>query len=258
MGNQLCGAVFLAVVSGLTGACGDSPAALLVDAGSVDGTVVADPTLLVLPGQITDEDGTTGLVAAKVCVLDHPEVACATTDQSGSYSISIPRALVAVDLAVNVTADRHLSFTGLVDKEVIPNLWISKIPLYTEASAIDLLQRQAGFEYPNANKGFVLLSVFRLIGGAVQGVSPVVSPAPASPPAYFAASGAVDRALTAMTSNGHVLLGELAPGKIEIAITGMPCAAITTSVDGWDTGKPATIAGQVAAGSLTRMSMFCQ
>jgi hypothetical protein len=78
---------------------------------------------------------------------------------------------------------------------------------------------------------------------------------------YVNASGVPDPELTALTSSGYALFGDLTPGPFEITVTGVACAARPLkpfSAEGWPATTPGTIAGVTVAGSRTLITAFCE
>lgn len=204
---------------------------------------------------IRNSDG--GPIAnAKACVLGHPEIPCATSDDDGNYIIEQPDFGTGLDVAGNLTALGFLGETLLVHQSPPGVVWINH-PMRSDAEATELLSVQAGFTYPASGKGFVLVSVFHGLGGAYVGQTLSVSPAPEHGAVYTGPTGTPDPSLTAITINGYALFGGLSPGKIEITTTGPPCTVVPTDTNMWVSSKPHTIAGEVAADSITRMSILC-
>src|SRR5262245_3164813 len=115
------------------------------------------------------------IAGARVCIVDHPEIACATADASGNYTLTVPASTTPVDIAFNVTAAGYLGFTGLVHQIPGSAIWPSA-ELYDDASATTLMN-QAGFTYPAAGTACAGLTVLNNSVGAAEGVT--VSSAPA-------------------------------------------------------------------------------
>src|SRR5262245_17191752 len=236
--------------------CGSSPVRTPPDGGLDGGSDARVP--VTASGTVTGGSSAVPIANATACILDHPEIPCATTDAAGKYTIELPDIGTGLDVAGNVTAPGFLGHVGLVHESDSSTInWFSDNLMDTTA-ATTLLSTQAGFAYPGSGKGFVLLAVFRGSGGAFIGQTVSVSPASGQGPVYADPSGVPDRSLTAITSNGYVLFGGLTPGKIEITTTGAACTPEPFSVAMWVSTKPNTIAGQVAADSLTLMSLVCQ
>jgi hypothetical protein len=191
---------------------------------------------------------------ARICIVDRPEIPCATSAADGSYTLSIPAWTTPVDIAFNVTAARHLGSTGLVHEKPGSVVWLSH-PLYDDAGAAELMNH-AGFTYPGGGKGYVLLAMFRGSGGAAQGLTATSAPAGLGP-VYLDPVGTPNPALTAVTSNGYALFGGLEPGPIEITVSDT-CVPLPFTTQGWVSAKPHTIAGTTAADSLTTMVVICE
>jgi hypothetical protein len=209
----------------------------------------------------------TPIAGATVCILDHSEIPCATTNGNGIYSIELP-ALTAspLDVAMNVTAEGYLGFTGITagyvgSASIVPTgpAWFSTIPLMSDATAATILEAQAGFQYPPASNAFVQLSVFHAAGGADTGVTVALSPAPDVAAVYADASGVLNPALTSVTSNGYVWFGSVTPGKIVATVSDAACVPVQNLADyAWNDSEPHSVAGETAADSVTWMTIICQ
>jgi hypothetical protein len=244
--------------------CGSSPAKgtdagidlggvdLGVDGTGPDGTTTGDTVQI--NGSVHNIRNTR-IAGARVCIVDHPEIACATADASGNYTLTMPAWTTEVDIAFNVTAAGYLGFTGLVHEMPGSVTWLSA-ELYDDASATTLMN-QAGFTYPAGGKAFVQLSVLKDSGGSAEGVSVSSSPAGAGP-VYFDKNGKADLTLTAVTTNPYLLFGALAPGSIEITVSDAACMPVGLATDAWVSAKPNSIAGKTAPDSMTTMTVRCQ
>jgi hypothetical protein len=200
----------------------------------------------------------TPLPGAHVCILDHAEIPCATTDATGAYTLTVPPTLHDVDFAVNVTAVGHLGFTGLMAKGAIPERWYSRISVDIPTDAVAAQLLLPGWDLGDRATGTGLAELLvgdgrggRVAGIRVDGLQAV----------YLNAAGAPDHLLTATTTDGRVLFGNVAPGRFEIGISGAPCVVSTGRTGAWDdawhTANTSTIAGEVAADSLTMLNINC-
>jgi hypothetical protein len=237
--------------------CGDA-ARDAPDAGADAPVVDASPPPVMASGTVVEAAGSAPLAGARVCLPDAPAIPCATTDANGAYKIALPPWTTEIDLAVNVTAAGHLGFTGLTHQTTIGVVWFSEIPLMDDAAASAMLHAQAGFAYPAPGKAFVLFSVFRASGGAATGATATLSPASGSGPVYAQPSGTLDPTLAATTTNGYLVFGGVTPGKLSIAVAGVPCTPVALSAGAWAGPTPGTVAGEAAANSMTRMTAICQ
>lgn len=209
-------------------------------------------------GTVVEAAGSAALAGARVCLLDAPATACATTDAKGAYQLSLPSWTTDLDLAVSVTAAGHLGFTGLTHQTTNGVVWFGDIPLMDDAAATAMLKAQAGFEYPAPGKAFVLFSVFRASGGAALGATATLAPASGRGPVYAQPSGTLDPALAATTTNGYLLFGDVTPGKLSITVAGVACTPRALGVGAWADPTPSTVAGEAAASSMTQMTAICQ
>jgi hypothetical protein len=217
-----------------------------------------DTTPIVETEQVTmtviENPGGGPIANALICIVGRPEIPCAASGTDGKYTLTIPAWTTGVDMAFNVTAAGHLGSTGLVHETPGSINWVSH-PLYTDAAAADLL-RPTGFAYPAGGKAFVLLAMFRG-GGAAEGLTASSSPAGGAGPVYADPTGTFDRTLTAITSDGYVLFGDLEPGPIEITVSAS-CTPTVFATQGWTDAKPNSIAGWTVADSMTTMVVICQ
>jgi len=228
--------------------------------GGLDGTTIVDAVqdtmenTVLVHGTVSEATNARRIAGARVCIVDRPEIPCATTDANGAYDLTMPAWTAEVDIAFNVTAAGHLGFTGLVHEMPGSVTWLSA-QLYDDAGATNMLAK-AGFTYPAGGKAFVALSVFKGSGGAAEGLT--VSSSPAGTPVYFDKNGSPDPTLTAITTNAYLLIGNLAPGLVEITLSDPKCMPTGLATGGWASSKPNTIAGKTAPDSMTDMTVICQ
>ncbi len=248
--------------------CGSTPAKTTdagIDLGGVDlgidlgldGVGTDSPTTadtVQVHGTVSESTNARRIAGARVCIVDRPEIPCVTTDTNGQYTLTMPAWTAEVDIAFNVTAPGHLGFTGLVHEMPGTVTWLSA-QLYDDAGATTLMN-QAGFAYPASGKAFVALSVFKASGGAAEGRT--VSSSPAGAAVYFDKTGKADPTLTAITTNAYLLLGNLAPGSIEITVSDAACMPAGLATGAWASSKPNTVAGKTAPDSMTDMTVICQ
>ena len=213
-----------------------------------------------LTGTVVEHNGGGAIAGARICVVDRSDIPCATSGTDGSYTISIPTWTTDVDFALNATAAGHLGFTWLLHESPGNASWPAMQQLYDDAAATDLMNH-AGFTYPAGGKGFVMLSVYRQgEGGGAPGLTVSSSPAGAEA-VYLDPTGIPDPAVTALTSDGYALLGNVEPGPIEISVSDTSCTQTFLMNGGyfgmWADAKPATIAGVTVADSITQMNMVC-
>jgi hypothetical protein len=245
----------LAIVLCCVSACNDPASMSTPDAqpATMESGVVVD---------FESGSAATPIAGAKVCILDnldHLEMACATTDDNGAYTIALPPIGPSLsELAVSVTATGYLGYTGLLFEEASEHAWPTSVPLMDDTGATALLHTQAGFEYPSPGAAFVYLSVFHGSGGADVGVTASVAPAASQPPVYIDATGTLDPTLTSLTSDGYMWFGGVVPGDIEITVSDTSCIPVQNLLGSWNDSKPNTIAGAATANSYTQMYVICQ
>lgn len=237
-------------------ACGDNasvPDALVTPDVSIDAE-----SMMVETGQIVEAAASdTGVANAKVCLVTRPEVPCVTTDANGNYTITVPGIPGDVQLAVDATAAGHFG-TTVVEQEV-PTLttWPVQFALQTTAAATTLIT-SGGFTV-TPGKGFARMVIFGTGTQRIAGATVAISPASGSV-AYADASGKLKPALTATTSSGVVMLGDLTPGPITITVTaaGKTCNA-DNSANTWPgTGGSSAAALAVADTITENLLISCQ
>jgi hypothetical protein len=157
---------------------------------------------------------------AKVCVVDHPEIACATTDSDGTYAMTVPQVDAAVRWAVEFTAEGHIGSTVALAGDG----WPSGASLRTDAWAATIAAH-AGFTYPGNGTAFVAMAVRDLDSRPLAGAHAALSPASGVGPIYADGSGNPAPALTATSSSGVVFFGNVTPGPFTVAIDapGLTC-----------------------------------
>jgi hypothetical protein len=201
---------------------------------------------------------------ATICVLHHPEIACATSDANGSYTMELPD-LGGANIAVQASAQGYLGEVTLLLGPAHTSLgeetsWVSNL-LYSDAEATTLLATQAGFTYPDSGTGFLQIRV----NGATEGFTgATVSIAPmaggslsAKGPVYWDTNGPnLSLTATAMPA-GATTFGDIAPGLYKVTVTA-PQKTCTVAPGGhpelgnWQPTGSETTDVEVAAGAYTQ------
>jgi hypothetical protein len=236
--------------------CGSSNGAAdaMVDVAVDGANVTASPGA----GMVLETSGAP-IAGAKVCILDHAELPCVMSDATGAYTMTLPHLTSNfLPIAMNVTAPGHLGFTGLLNEATTQLAWFSMVKLQDDASAMTELATQAGFTYPAAGNGFVVLTISNA-AGPIVGETATLAPGSGSGPVYFDDSGVPAPALTSTSSNGTVVFGDVTPGKIQIKVTGTDptCSPMFLASNAWADPSPHAIDGEVAADSATQMFVIC-
>jgi hypothetical protein len=256
---MVCRSICASFVLATATACG--VAAVPPDAGSPerpDSAADVSPTRN-NPGSVYEAEsvdgGTAPIAGASVCILEHPELPCATTDQAGAYVFVVPSLDDGI-VSVDFTADGHLGRVSPAGK----SWWPGGTPLYSDASAKELATR-AGFAYPDSGTGFIRLRL--LDGGSSRGLAGAtitLSPASGRGPVYAATPHDPDPSLTATSSSGTVLFGNVAPGRVTLTVSAAGRTCSTEGVTGtWPSSAPNVISVRVAAHSITDdVVLFCR
>lgn len=240
------------------GGSGSKPDARPADA-PVD--VAVDATPVALSGTVTD--GVQPLYGARVCIVGHPEVACATTAPDGTWALS--DVFVGADTAISYTATGALGLVSLSSKDLPGAIWFVTAALQPDAQATTLLATQAGFTYPDAANGF-----FRVHVAGAAGTTVTLAPSSGHGPVYTQSDGTPDPSLTATSTAGSGSLayfGNLAPGTYTLSAfaTGKGCydrpqnSPTTQPIAGdWGPSGVGTIRVEVVAGALTDdLHVYC-
>jgi hypothetical protein len=196
------------------------------------------------------DGGTVPIPRAKVCVLDHPELACATTDPEGSFTLTPPGPDSPEPFAISFTAAGYL---GRV-RPAGHTWWPSGTGLRSDAWA-EAFARQAGFTYPPQGTGFIemKLSDGGTSRGLVGATATLSSGAGAGRrPIYADPAGRPDPSLTSTSSSGIVFFGEVTPGQATVAVQPPAGTCDNRFVTGvWPATGPNSLQLAVAPDSLT-------
>lgn len=210
-------------------------------------------------GNIVDRTATP-IAGARVCVLHRADIPCSTTDASGNYTMTLPD-LQGVDIAVSVTAPGFLGYVTTLRQPTDTSgvhavLWRNGIPLRSNAEAMQRFATEAGFTFPGAGTGFLGFRIEGLTAGSLTGATASVSPAPAAGPVYLDAQGKPVPGLTATTSSGGVVFGNLSPGvySVTAVAAGKTCTATLNGgviAGDWPPTGPETVRVEIAADAVT-------
>ena len=242
--------------------CGGDDQASPPDATiAIDAAPDAFVTPFTLSGTVGEPAGSgsgsgVAIADASICMTGLAHTPCTTSANDGSYTFDVTPSLANVTQVT--TATGHLSSVFLAGWTSTEGLWVSDIVLLPNDAATTLLHTHAGFTFPTTTTGFV--EVFVGTGTPSAGaVGATASLAGGSAPVYLDANGVPDPALTAVTSSGLVLLGNLAPATYQLTVTapGKTCIAnsgghaLPTTQGFFAPTGTATAGVAVIAGALT-------
>jgi hypothetical protein len=241
-------------------ACGsDAPAtegAGQADAGA-DAARPAPPSRSgsVYEQKAAPDGGAVPIENAQVCFVEHPELACVTTDAEGKYAVSSPSPDALAPYGVAFTAAGHL---GRVRSAY--TWWPSGVGLSSDRDVAGIAG-PAGFTYPARGTG--LIEVHLLDGGLNQGFAGAtvsLSPAAGAGPIYEDPEGVPAPSRRATSSSGRILFGDLAPGRFTLTISAPGRSCGTDGVSGtWPDSGRNVITVPVAAGCITDdVVMWCR
>ena len=268
---HLAGAVWIVTgvlgLSTATAACDDAGSHTAApDAAPPDGAPdVPAPVMDRVTGSIYDlNPGAAPIAGAKVCVLHHADIPCGITDAAGSYAMMLPD-LQGKDIAISVTAEGWLGYLATIEQPVdidVPGehlhtvVWPSGLPLYSSARATQFLATQAGFTFPGAGTGFLVIRIDGATIGSLTGATATVTPVSGAGPVYTTSQGVPDPSLTGTSTSDGVLFGNLAPGEYEVTAraAGKTCSVIADGgllAGSWPPRGSGTVRVEVAADSFT-------
>ena len=208
----------LAVLGLCMAACGSSPPASPDASAPADAMPAADGGVTTLHGTINDT-GKHPLAGATLCVLDHPDLACATTGADGAWQLQLP-VPPSAQLAFEASATGYLGQVVLETESMDVVTWPSDFYLQTDAEAAAELNAKAGFTFPGEGTGFLVLQVDGATAGSLSGATVSIDTTFAKGPVYYDASGP-NPSLTGTTTAayGGVVFGDVAPGRHGITVT---------------------------------------
>jgi hypothetical protein len=225
-----------------------------------DAPTAADPWPTVFVTGAVIDINTNPIGGAAVCVLDHPEIACTTTDSTGSYTLEIALA-PSTDVAIEANASGFVSgvlLTAIAASD--PSVQgIATTELSSPADATTEYATQAGFAFPGSG-GFVEVFVVGL-GSAVDGLAGAtvaIAPSSGEGPVYRGSNASPEAGLAATTAQGGALFGNVAAGSYSVEVTA-PGLTCTTPVDTWPTDAAGNVPIEIADGAVTALEVIaCQ
>jgi hypothetical protein len=215
--------------------------------------VPAANRVVTMTGTIVTVNTTVPVAAAKVCVHDHPDLACATTDLAGAFAIPMPP---SQEFALEVTAPDHAStLVGFTPKTAA----VKDITIGIRKDATAHARYAAfGAAYPDAVNGF--LSLWALGPGAqkagLDGITMELSPKSGTGPFFFAADSNPDPTRQETSSFGVGVFANVAPGVVEITF-GPSSVTCQPGFGAWAATKANTVRAPIAAGFETRVEQRC-
>jgi hypothetical protein len=205
------------------------------------------------------------IAGARVCILDHPEIACATTDWQGEYTMTFPAFASSTLFLMHFTAAGHLGTVRPANytstPEFVSTSWPSGVPLRADDEAKEMATK-AGFTYPAQGTGFIELQlVGRLASEIIEGVTATLTPSTGTGPIYASASGDPEPSLTQTVASNFIRFGNVAPGPVTITVNpGARTCNTPEKISGaWPASGANTLPLVVAAGSVTQDAyLFCR
>jgi hypothetical protein len=218
------------------------------DAGNVDAGPPVTVTGTCLEFTLSDGGSVPAISGMEVCVHEHSEIPCALTDSSGLFVLA----------GVPASSELLLSFEKAGYLPVLRTITSGTAPMdigaiqYPTTVIADLFAQVVGITI-EPEKGHVLSLAFQgapttFVGQ--DGVSSAMTPASGSGPFYADETGFPDQTLTATSSRGFALFGNVDPGEVEIEMT-HPTRACTRYVQAtWAGSTPTASRVPVVAGYL--------
>jgi hypothetical protein len=208
----------------------------------------------------------------EVCVPASPDLACATTDTHGMFTLSLPLVpTLQQDFAIAASLPGYLTGVTLGYAGPVGSAMTElggSLQLWSNEFANELLASKAGFTVPAATTGYIEVNVAapNMSGTTTiaqqsvpDGVVAAMLPSPHAVAVYVGENGP-DPALSSTGNPGVILLGDVAPGRVSIAISHhtAPCSAGSPTVAGdWPPTGSATVDAFVVAGALTTVAVSC-
>jgi hypothetical protein len=191
--------------------------------------------------------------AAIVCVRDHSDIPCMTTDAVGSFGIGLP---ANQELTVTVQADGLASTafgvsTGTRDL----TQWTLSLE---KAETVAARYAAFGVKYPDESRGFVLVrdEVPGADGAGVDGITMSLLPSIGKGPFYFEANSSPNPNRTSTSTWSAAAFAELSPSVVEVVLGpgGVTCVP---SKSGWAAEATNRVRAPVLKGYETHVQMRC-
>jgi hypothetical protein len=223
--------VLVALLGSAAFGCGQRP-----DVAGTDAAVDTRVNIANFTDTVTEMNGAP-VAGATICLTGVTPAECATSAGNGTYTLRIAVPDGLTEVAGVMTANGYLGRESLffedptAQDEYGVDWVVSGLPgLLPASDATTYLATQAGFTYPTATTGFVLVQVMGANATDNPAATATIS-APGAAAVYVASGvpGTPDPTLTTTptTSLGAILFGNLAPGKYTITVqsTGRTCTA---------------------------------
>jgi hypothetical protein len=246
-------------------ACGGSTTQ--PDGGSdaaVDGTPVHDAsadvvdaadasTSITFSGTTVVSPSAAPLAGVDVCVFQHMEIPCATSDPSGAFSLPLP---------MNSNTGLTLVLSGYASVLVPLTVAEADITGYEigvpSASARMSMYTAFGATYPDTTNGLVMLAG-TLEGQnelGLAGATGTLAPSSGTGPFYLDASGNPAPAATSTSTYSVVFFAGVSPGTYTGQLGPTTSFGCTPNFGGWPSAAD-TIGFPVAAGFETHVGLVC-
>lgn len=207
---------------GCGGGGGGTPDAARADAHAPDApSFDAAPTTITITGQIIDVVSMGAVAGATVTVLDHPEVAAATSTSTGKYTLTGVPANALVTLHFDKASPAYMPQVtraiqlGAVDYVMYDGRGFDAM---VTRSAVDVMSNVIGVPHDPA-KGAIAIrledgTTLMGLADATAAVNPVTGHAM---PVYFNSGGFPDPSLMATSTSGLMVFHDPAPGDVMVS-----------------------------------------
>jgi hypothetical protein len=200
-------------------------------------------------GKLGEFPGGDSIVGAKVCVWEHPEIACVTTDDLGNYEL--PGIPDNAKVSIHYAAEGYLSLLWMFDASQNTTAWN---PLMIPAEAPPAWAPPLGVE-PSPAKGSVLARAAYPEGAGFPQASISLEPPSGDGPFYIDGGGPA-MGLSETTGDGRAYIFNVDPGATEVAYA-IPLGAECQVKWGWAGEYPGSIAATIAENTVTHIEMTC-
>lgn len=209
------------------------------------------------------------LEGVSMCVLDRPEIPCATTDAAGKYALSgvpagVELGIIAEktgyqsSLAVALTPDTDQTVNGFLVSDAVAQLVYGTAgftwPLNGEGTITVAVQHDAPVDGGAGDGGAADAGTKR---GGMDGATVSLTPASGKGPVYTSAAGTPDKAATSTSTSGIGVFGNVPAGQYEIGVS-HPTKTCAIDVSGWPTGKPNSARAPARDNTVTGVVFYCQ
>lgn len=210
------------------------------------------PVMIELAVTFTDALTADVLAGVELCVPDHPEVACATSDASGRVAITLPG---DSELMLKCQSATHGPgyMTWAIGRDDIDAGEFGLIPSRTQEL---LFGAVGGTDY--TTQGALTVNVYDDLVARdtwVAGATMTIAPASGVGPTYVGENMLPSSSLDATSTGGPGVFAGVTPGSLEVTLhhPDKTCAPGF----GWPADAPLTLRTRIFAGGVSNVTFVC-